>query len=129
MYHGNEVMMAKCKRLIFQETSSDWKFKKLRACLHGGGGLQIGEVTCGGSPYLSCKRDQIKMRDFMDRRFTPPKRITSPSWGPPPPCKQALNVIIKNQTHNNFPRSALRQIIEMTPKCSRNPSLVTRGPT
>ena len=26
----------------------------------------------------------------MDRRVTPPKRVTSPSWGPPPPCKQAL---------------------------------------
>ena len=35
-----------------------------------GGGPQIGEVTCGGSPHLSCKRDQIKMRDFMDRRVT-----------------------------------------------------------
>ena len=44
----------------------------LRACLHGGGGPQIGEVTCGGSPHLSCKRDQIKMRDYMDRRVTPP---------------------------------------------------------
>ena len=32
----------------------------LRACLHVGGGLQVGEVTCGGSPHLSCKRDQIK---------------------------------------------------------------------
>ena len=27
----------------------------------------------------------------MDRRVTPPKRVTSPTWGPPPPCKQALN--------------------------------------
>ena len=44
----------------------------------------------GGSPHLSCKRDQIKMRDHMDRRVTPPKRLTSPTWGPPPPCKQAL---------------------------------------
>ena len=44
----------------------------------------------GGSPHLSCKRDQIKMRDYMDRRVTPPKRVTSPTWGPPPPCKQAL---------------------------------------
>ena len=26
----------------------------------------------------------------MDRRVTPPKRVTSPAWGPPPPCKQAL---------------------------------------
>ena len=31
----------------------------LRACFHGGGGPQVGEVTCGGSPHLSCKRDQI----------------------------------------------------------------------
>ena len=27
----------------------------------------------------------------MERRVTPPKRVTSPTWGPPPPCKQALN--------------------------------------
>ena len=53
----------------------------ISACLHGGGGPQIGEVTCGGSPHLSCKRDQIKMRDYMDRRVTPSKRVTSPTWG------------------------------------------------
>ena len=62
----------------------------LRACLHEGGGPQIGEVTCGRSPRLSCKRDQIKMRDYMDGRVTQPKRVTSPTWGPPPSCKQAL---------------------------------------
>ena len=28
--------------------------------MEGGGGPQIGEVTRGGSPHLSCKRDQIK---------------------------------------------------------------------
>ena len=27
----------------------------------------------------------------MDKRVTPLKRVTSPTWGPPPPCKQALN--------------------------------------
>ena len=58
---------------------------ELRACLHGGGGPQIGEVTCGGSPHLSCKRHQIKLRDYMDRR------VTSPIWSPPPPCKQTLS--------------------------------------
>ena len=63
---------------------------RLKACLHGGGGPQLGEVTCGGSPHLSCKRDQVKMRDYMDRWVTPPKQVTSPTWGPPPPCKQAL---------------------------------------
>ena len=26
----------------------------------------------------------------MDKRVTPPKRVTSPTWGPPTPCKQAL---------------------------------------
>ena len=30
------------------------------------------------------------MRDYMDRRVTPPKQVTSPTWGTPPPCKQAL---------------------------------------
>ena len=29
-------------------------------CLHGGGGPQLGEVTCGGPPHLSRKRDQTK---------------------------------------------------------------------
>ena len=38
----------------------------VRACLRGGGAPQVGEVTCGRSPHLSCKRDQIKMRDYMD---------------------------------------------------------------
>ena len=33
---------------------------------------EVGEVTCGGSPHLSCKRDQFKMRDSMDRRVTQP---------------------------------------------------------
>ena len=26
----------------------------------------------------------------MDRRVTPTKEVTSPTWGPPPPCKQAI---------------------------------------
>ena len=55
------------------------------------GGPQVDAVTFGGSPHLPRKRDQIEMRDYMDRRVTPPKRVTSPTWGPPPPCKQALS--------------------------------------
>ena len=43
----------------------------LRACLHGDEGPQLGEVTHGRSPHLSCKRDQIKIKDYMDRRITP----------------------------------------------------------
>ena len=41
-----------------------------------------------GVPHLTCKRDYIKMRDYMDRR------VTSPTWGAPPPCKQALNLVL-----------------------------------
>ena len=66
-----------------------WRLGPLRACLHGGRGPQVGEITCGGSPHLSCKRDHIKMRDYMDRQVTRPKRVTSPTLGPPPSCKQA----------------------------------------
>ena len=51
-----------------------WEF---RACLHEGGGPRIGEVTCGGSPHLSCKCHQLKMRDYMDRRVT---WVTSTTW-------------------------------------------------
>ena len=32
----------------------------------------------GRSPCLSCKHDQDKIRNYMDRRVTPPRRITSP---------------------------------------------------
>ena len=46
-------------------------------------------ITWGGLPHLSCKRDQIKMRDCMHRRVTPPRRFTSPTRGPPPAGKQA----------------------------------------
>ena len=31
------------------------------------------------------------MRHYMDRQVTPPKRVSSPTWGSPPPCKQALS--------------------------------------
>ena len=29
----------------------------------------------------------------MDSRVNPPKRVTSPTWGPPPPCEHALSVL------------------------------------
>ena len=64
--------------------------KTRRACLLRSGGPQIGEVTCGGSPHLSCKRVQIKMRDYMHRRVTPPKRVTSPTREPHLPVNRSL---------------------------------------
>ena len=47
---------------------------------------RLGEV-----PHLSCESSQEKKRDCMERLVTPPRRGTSPTWGPPPPCEQALN--------------------------------------
>ena len=52
---------------LFVHTSHHFLFPKLRACLSGAGGPQVGDVTFGGSPHLSCKRDQINMRDYMAR--------------------------------------------------------------
>ena len=47
------------------------------------------------------------MRDDTDRWVTPPKRVTSPTWGSPPPCKQALSDVslqhLFNQTREEEP--------------------------
>ena len=48
-------------------------------------GAQVGEVIWVGLSHLTCKLDRIEMRDYIDRRVTPPKRVTSPIWGTPPP--------------------------------------------
>ena len=60
--------------------------------LRGLPGVADQATHLGVSSHLSCERDQIKMRDYKDRRVTPPKWVTMPTWGPPPPCKQALKV-------------------------------------
>ena len=39
----------------------------------------------------------------MDRRVTPPKRIISPTWSPPPPCKKAIIVFSANNREVSFP--------------------------
>ena len=81
-----QPVSANCGRVI-NTVMFWWLQASFRACLHEAGGPQVGEVTCGKLSHLTCKRDHIKMRDCMDRRVTPP------TWGPPPPCKQALRRI------------------------------------
>ena len=101
---GNFVLSGVIRRLVFwqhhEANSSGLRLffelprrcPRLRACLHGGGGPQIGEVTCGGSPHLSGKRDQIKMRDYVDRWL--PTKVGSLTYlGSPTLCKQALRMI------------------------------------
>ena len=52
------------------------------------------------------------MRDYMDRQVTPPKRVTSPIWGPPPPCEQALKVISHGTTRkDDFKRNVAVAIL------------------
>ena len=63
--------------------------------------------------HLSCKRDQIKLRDNMKRR------VTSPTWAPPLPCKQA--VIKQNKSllvhHVFFCTYRCRHFTTTTRKC------------
>ena len=75
---------------------------QFRGCLHGSGGPQVGEVThLGGVQRLIINSLVLiwsglhdlwgdRTRDYMDRRVTSPKRVTLPTWVPPPPCKQTL---------------------------------------
>ena len=57
----------------------------LRACLHGGGGPQAGEVTrLGGVTRLFIY--SLTLMTFTFYTFTLPPLI----WGPPHRCKQAL---------------------------------------
>ena len=50
------------------------------------------------------------MRDYMDRRATPPKPVTSSTWGPPPPCKQALSLRSQRDHSRNVRRMRMRHI-------------------
>ena len=70
------------------------------------GDPQVGEITRGGAPHLSCKRDKIKTKDYMDRKVTSPKRVNSTTWGPPPPRKQALR---QKPTHSTAHTSTFEQ--------------------
>ena len=63
-----------------------------RACLHEGGVPQIGEVTrLGGVTRLSIQ-SLILMWSRLHVRWGNPPHVTSPTWGPPPSCKQALSI-------------------------------------
>ena len=101
----NKPNMEKIESNVFF-LHSLWKLDlalRLRACIRDGGGPQIGEETSSGSPHLSCKRDQINMRYYMD------KRVTSLSLGPGPylhvnrPEKHALLMTDESKTQVDNP--------------------------
>ena len=48
-----------------------------------------GDLTgVAGHPNYHVK--VVKLKYYVDGRVTSPKRVTSPTWGPPPPCTRAL---------------------------------------
>ena len=55
---------------------------RLRACLHGRGGPQVGEVTRLSIIILTGSRLHDRWGDLL--------HVTSPIWDPPLSCKQAL---------------------------------------
>ena len=57
-------------------------------------GPQVGEVTrLSALIFIWSRLHDIwgdNMRDYMDRRVTPPKRFISPTRGPAPPCSKLM---------------------------------------
>ena len=80
---SGRVYLRRRSRIPWAEEMREYA-KKIRACLHGGGGPQLGEVTRLSilSLFLIWSRLHVRWGD--------PPHVTSPIWGPPPPCKQAL---------------------------------------
>ena len=84
---------------MFPFNSSIDKFSSLllRTCLHGGGEPQTGEVTYDAGLHMAGHPtyhvNVLNIRDYMNMRVTPPKRVTSPTWGPLPLCKQVINYL------------------------------------
>ena len=67
---------------------SNARLKWFRACLHGGRGPRVGEVTHLGG--VTCLSIYILIWSCVHDRWGHPPHVTSPIWGPPPLCKQAL---------------------------------------
>ena len=69
------------------------KLMHLKACLHGGGGPQVGEVTrFGGVTHPAVHIiSHFNFITFLYDSWGDPPQVISPTWGPPPPCKQALS--------------------------------------
>ena len=110
-----------CENLMYHESdpvtrvTTPWSLHgKIWPRLGGLPGLADRANRLGGSPHLSCKRTQFKMRGYMDRRVTTAKRVTSLTWGSPPPCKEALSslwkfhvVVVQNNGKEMYQKSVL----------------------
>ena len=75
----------------------------VRKRMEGRGGGGKGEKNLGSSEIISIENSMsLQMKNIHSlwpallrciwTWVTPPKRVTLPTWSPPPPCKQALNL-------------------------------------
>ena len=62
----------------------------IRACLHRGGGPQVGEVTRLGGEIRQSIQSLVLMWSRLHVRWGNPPHVTSLTWGTPPSCKQAF---------------------------------------
>ena len=98
-HHQSEFDVSRIRRRLGGYPTLKHLHGKICPRLRGLPGLADRATYLSGSPHLSGKRDQIKMREYMDRRVTPPKPVTSPTWCPPPPSKQAVSLHLKLSIH------------------------------
>ena len=93
---------------------------KIRPRLTGLPHLADQVTRLGGLSHISCKQNQIKIRNYSERRVTPPRQVTSPTWCPPRPCKQTL----KAETHDATNRcdKSLRHVAA-TRRCNKSPHM------
>ena len=69
----------------------DTPVRSLRACLHGGGGPHVGEVTRLDGVTNPSIYSLILIWSRLHDKWGDPRHVTSPIRGHPPPRKQALN--------------------------------------
>ena len=63
----------------------------IRACLHRGGGPQVGEVTRSGGITRLSIQSLVLLWSRLHVRWGNPPHVTSLTWGTPPSCKQAFS--------------------------------------
>ena len=70
-----------------------------------------------------CIRGYLQMRDYLDRRVTPPKRVPSPTLGPPPPCKRVLSFLFQYSRDDCYSQEKIENNV-YTKFCGKNSCLI-----
>ena len=70
-----------------------------------------------------CIRAYLQMRDYLDRRVTPPKRVPSPTWDPPPPCKRVLSFLFQYSRDDCYSQEKIENNV-YTKFCGKNSCLI-----